>query len=611
MSDLLLDTLNRTFGYREFRPLQRQIIEATLGGRDIFALLPTGGGKSLCFQLPALIRNGLTVVVSPLIALMKDQVDQLQASGIAATFLNSTLEAGEARARLRRLHQQEYCLLYAAPERLLLDDWKDNLRAWNVKALVIDEAHCISEWGHDFRPEYRQLGELRALLPEVPLLALTATATPRVRTDIIEHLNLTDPAVFIASFNRPNLAYKVIPKEQPLRQILDFAARRQQESGIVYCAARATTERLAASLAARGLATRPYHAGLPIDLRTETQELFRRDDVHIICATIAFGMGINKPNVRWVIHHDLPRNLEAYYQETGRAGRDGLPADCLLLFSAGDAAKQDHFIKGMSTAQEQRVARRQLREMISYSESSACRRHTLLAYFGEQSATRCDACDNCLAPRASYDGTTVSQKFLSCVFRIRQSNQLRTGMNHVIDVLTGGSTEKVRRWNHHTLTTYGIGADVDRKEWAAIGRELLRQGYLRQSGGEFPVVEITPSGLSALRSRKIIMLARPMARSKTKPPPRRTGEIECDEALFGRLRAVRKRLADERGVPAYVIFGDATLREMARRYPATKEALAEIFGVGQRKLQEFGDAFAAEIAAHLRVHPRVEFAARD
>jgi ATP-dependent DNA helicase RecQ len=493
----------------------------------------------------------------------------------------------------------------------MLDDWKDNLRAWNVKALVIDEAHCISEWGHDFRPEYRQLGELRALLPEVPILALTATATPGVRTDISSHLNLTDPAVFIASFNRPNLAYQVIPKDQPLRQILDFAGRRKQESGIVYCSTRATTERLAASLAARGLATRPYHAGLPNDVRTKTQELFLRDEVHIICATIAFGMGINKPNVRWVIHHDLPKNLEAYYQETGRAGRDGLPADCLLLFSAGDAAKQTHFINGMSTPQEQRVARRQLREMISYSESSACRRHALLAYFGEQSATRCDACDNCLAPRASYDGTTVSQKLLSCVFRIREASQLSTGMNHLIDVLTGVSTEKVRRWNHHTLTTYGIGADVDRKEWAVVGRELLRQGYLRQSGSEFPVVEITPSGLSALRSRKIIMLTRPMARPKTKPPPRRTGEIECDEALFGRLRAVRKRLADERGVPAYVIFGDATLREMARRYPATREALGGIFGVGQRKLQEFGDAFAAEIAAHLQVHPRVEFAARD
>jgi ATP-dependent DNA helicase RecQ len=611
MPDLLLDTLHRTFGYREFRPLQREIIEATLEGRDVFAVLPTGGGKSLCFQLPALIREGLTVVVSPLIALMKDQVDQLQTAGVAATFLNSTLDVGEARARLRRLHQGEYCLLYAAPERLMLDDWKGNLRAWNVKALVIDEAHCISEWGHDFRPEYRQLGELRTLLPEVPVLALTATATAGVRTDIINHLILTHPAVFIASFNRPNLAYQVIPKDQPLRQILDFVAKRKQESGIVYCATRTTTERLAASLAARGLAARPYHAGLPIDVRTETQERFLRDEVHIICATIAFGMGINKPNVRWVIHHDLPRNLEAYYQETGRAGRDGLPADCLLLFNAGDAAKQAHFIKGMSTPQEQRVARRQLREMILYSESSGCRRHALLAYFGEHSATRCDACDNCLAPRASYDGTTVAQKFLSCVVRIRQSSQLSTGMNHVIDVLTGASTEKVLRWNHHTLTTYGIGTDVDRREWAAISRELLRLGYLRQSGNEFPVVEITPSGLSALRSRKIIMLARPMTRPKTKPPPRRTGEIECDETLFERLRAVRKRLADERGVPAYVIFGDATLREMARRYPATKEVLAGIFGVGQRKLQEFGEAFVAEITAHLQAHPRVEFAARD
>jgi ATP-dependent DNA helicase RecQ len=611
MPDLLLDTLTRTFGYHEFRPLQRQIIEATLEGRDVFAVLPTGGGKSLCFQLPALVRNGLTVVVSPLIALMKDQVDQLQTTGVAATFLNSTLDVGEARARLRRLHQREYCLLYAAPERLMLDDWKGNLRAWNVQALVIDEAHCISDWGHDFRPEYRQLVELRTVLPNVPILALTATATPAVRRDIINHLKLKNPAVFTASFNRPNLAYQVIPKDQPLHQILAFVAKRKQESGIVYCATRATTERLAASLAARGLATRPYHAGLPTDVRTETQELFLRDEVHIICATIAFGMGINKPNVRWVIHHDLPRNLEAYYQETGRAGRDGLPADCLLLFNGGDAAKQAHFIKEMSTPQEQRTAQRQLREMTLYAESSACRRHTLLAYFGEQSATRCDACDNCLTPRASYNGTTVAQKLLSCVFRIRQSSQLSTGMNHVIDVLTGTSTDKVRRWNHHTLTTYGIGVDVDRKEWAAIGRELLRQGYLRQSGNEFPVVAITPAGLSALRSRQIIMLARPMARPKTKPPPRRTGEIECDEALFERLRAIRKRLADERGVPAYVIFGDATLREMARRYPETKKSLAGIFGVGQRKLEEFGDAFAAEIAAHLQAHPRVEFAARD
>ena len=611
MADFLLDTLKQTFGYSEFRPLQRQIMETSLEDRDVFALLPTGGGKSLCFQLPALLRQGLTVVVSPLIALMKDQVDQLQATGVAATFLNSTLDYAEARARLRGLHNGEYRLLYAAPERLMLDDWKANLRSWKIAALAIDEAHCISEWGHDFRPEYRQLAELRALLPEVPIMALTATATNRVRTDIVSHLSLRDPAVFVASFNRPNLTYHVMPKNQPLRQVLNFIAKRENESGIIYCATRAGAERVAASLASRGLAALAYHAGLESHLRAKNQELFLRDEARIICATIAFGMGINKPNVRWVIHYDLPKNVEGYYQETGRAGRDGLPADCLLLFSAGDAAKQAHFIEEMSAPQEQQAARSQLRQMIHYAECSTCRRHELLAYFGEESVPRCSGCDNCLEPRATYDGTTVSQKFLSCVYRIRQSSRFGTGINHVIEVLTGADTEKVRRWNHSRLTTYGIGADLDRAEWGAIGRELLRQGYLSQSEGEFPIVEITPSGLDALRSRKIIMLTRPLVRPKSKRPARRDGEIECDEILFGRLRELRKRFADKRGVPAYVIFGDATLREMARRYPATKEAMNAVFGVGERKLHEFGEAFAAEVAAHLNAYPRVEFAARD
>ena len=611
MADFLLDTLKQTFGYSEFRPLQRQIIETSLEGRDVFALLPTGGGKSLCFQLPALLRQGLTVVVSPLIALMKDQVDQLQATGVAATFLNSTLDYAEARARLRGLHNGEYRLLYAAPERLMLDDWKANLRSWKIAALAIDEAHCISEWGHDFRPEYRQLAELRALLPEVPIMALTATATTRVRTDIVSHLSLRDPAVFVASFNRPNLTYHVMPKNQPLRQVLNFIAKREDESGIIYCATRAGAERVAASLASRGLAALAYHAGLESPLRAKNQELFLRDEARIICATIAFGMGINKPNVRWVIHYDLPKNVEGYYQETGRAGRDGLPADCLLLFSAGDAAKQAHFIEEMSAPQEQQAARSQLRQMIHYAECSTCRRRELLAYFGEESVPRCSGCDNCLEPRATYDGTTVSQKFLSCVYRIRQSSRFGTGINHVIEVLTGADTEKVRRWNHNRLTTYGIGADLDRAEWGAIGRELLRQGYLSQSEGEFPIVEITASGLDALRSRKIIRLTRPLVRPKSKRPARRDGEIECDEILFGRLRELRKRFADKRGVPAYVIFGDATLREMARRYPATKEAMSAVFGVGERKLHEFGEAFAAEVAAHLNAYPRVEFAARD
>lgn len=611
MADSLLDTLKQTFGYSEFRPLQRQIMETSLEGRDVFALLPTGGGKSLCFQLPALLRQGLTVVVSPLIALMKDQVDQLQATGVAATFLNSTLDYAEARARLRGLHNGEYRLLYAAPERLMLDDWKANLRSWKIAALAIDEAHCISEWGHDFRPEYRQLAELRALLPEVPIMALTATATNRVRTDIVSHLSLRDPAVFVASFNRPNLTYHVMPKNQPLRQVLNFIAKREDESGIVYCATRAGAERVAASLASRGLAALAYHAGLESHLRAKNQELFLRDEAQIICATIAFGMGINKPNVRWVIHYDLPKNVEGYYQETGRAGRDGLPADCLLLFSAGDAAKQAHFIEEMSAPQEQHAARLQLRQMIHYAECSTCRRCELLAYFGEESVPRCSGCDNCLEPRATYDGTTVSQKFLSCVYRIRQSSRFGTGINHVIEVLTGADTEKVRRWNHNRLTTYGIGADLDRAEWGAIGRELLRQGYLSQSEGEFPIVEITASGLDALRSRKIIRLTRPLVRPKSKRSARRDGEIECDEILFGRLRELRKQFADKRGVPAYVIFGDATLREMARRYPATKEAMSAVFGVGERKLLEFGEAFAAEVAAHLNAYPRVEFAASD
>jgi ATP-dependent DNA helicase RecQ len=610
MSDLL-QILQNLFGYSQFRPLQQEIIQSSLDGRDVFALLPTGGGKSLCFQLPALLRQGLTVVVSPLIALMKDQVDQLQAAGIAATFLNSTLNAVEQRARLRKLHLGEFRLLYAAPERLMLDDWKVNLRSWKVAALAIDEAHCISEWGHDFRPEYRQLADLRSLLPNVPVMALTATATARVRDDIINHLHLCNPAIFVASFNRPNLSYHVAPKEQPLRQILNFIAKHEDDSGIIYCATRSSADRVAGSLAARGFAAQPYHAGLDNSRRAENQELFLRDETRIICATIAFGMGINKPNVRWVIHHDLPKNLEGYYQETGRAGRDGLPADCLLLFSAGDAAKHGHFIEEISNAQEQRAARAQLRQMIHYAECSSCRRRELLAYFGEEFAIQnCGACDNCREPRATYDGTELAQKFLSCVYRIRQASGFGTGISHVIEVLTGAETDKVRRWNHQKLTTYGIGAELPRPEWAAIARELLRLGYLVQSGGEYPIIELSAKGLDALRSRRVIRLTKSLVHSRTKRRPR-AGEIECDELLFGRLRDLRKRLADERGVPAYVIFGDATLREMARRYPASQEAMRGVFGVGERKLHEFGAVFAALIAGYLETYPRVEFAARE
>ncbi len=607
MDDLLL-TLKTTFGYGAFRPLQREIIETALAGRDVFALLPTGGGKSLCFQLPALHRAGLTVVVSPLIALMKDQVDQLQAAGVAATYLNSTLTAAEAKSRLRGLHKGEWRLLYVAPERLMLDEWKDNLANWNITALAIDEAHCVSEWGHDFRPEYRQLARLRALLPHVPVMALTATATERVRDDIVRHLQLREPEVFVASFNRPNLTYRVLAKDQPLKQIIDFVRKREDESGIIYCATRATTERVAEALAGRGFSARAYHAGLDAEERSRNQELFLRDECRIMCATIAFGMGINKPNVRWVIHHDLPKNIEGYYQETGRAGRDGLPSDCLLLFSGGDAAKQTHFIDEMTDEHEKAVARNQLRLMMHYAESAGCRRSELLAYFGEKfPVNECGACDNCLEPRETYDGTIVAQKFLSCIYRIRQTGRFGVGMNHLIEVLTGAETEKVLRWNHDKLSTYGIGKELARPAWAAVGRELMRLGYVAQAEGEFPILELTEAGMNVLRTRDKITLTKPLSLPKAKRVTRREGEIACDEILFARLRELRKKLADERGVPAYVIFGDATLRQLAREYPIDVDQLDGITGIGEKKRAEFGATFVAAIAKFLDTNPRVQF----
>ncbi len=607
MDDLLL-TLKTTFGYGSFHPLQREIIEASLAGRDVFALLPTGGGKSLCFQLPALLRPGLTVVVSPLIALMKDQVDQLQAAGVAATYLNSTLEADEARSRLSGLHRGQWRLLYVAPERLMLDNWQENLKAWNVTALAIDEAHCISEWGHDFRPEYRQIAKLRDLLPGVPVMALTATATGRVRTDIIHHLRLRDPATFVASFNRPNLSYRVIPKDQPAKQVINFVRQREHESGIIYCASRATAERVAESLAGRGFSARPYHAGLDAAERTRNQELFLRDETRIICATIAFGMGINKPNVRWVIHHDLPKNIEGYYQETGRAGRDGLPGDCLLLFSAGDIAKQTHFLTEITDEQEQAVARAQLRQIVHYAESAGCRRAELLGYFGEKfGANNCGACDNCLEPRETYDGTVVAQKFLSCVYRIAQNGSFSVGLNHLVDVLTGADTDKIQRWGHDRLTTYGIGKDLPRPAWAAIGRELMRLGYVAVAEGEFATLELTAEGREVLRARTPITLTKSLDLPKAKRVFRREGDIACDEILFDHLRSLRKRLADERKVPAYVVFGDATLRQMARDYPTRLEAMEGITGVGEKKRAEFGAIFAEAIASYLKTNPRITF----
>ncbi len=603
----LLPALKQYFGFTSFRPLQEEIIRDALAGRDVFALLPTGGGKSLCFQLPALVRPGLTVVVSPLIALMKDQVDALQSSGVAATFLNSSLDANESRARLRGLHNGEYRLLYVAPERLMLSGFLSDLQRWQVNLFAVDEAHCISEWGHDFRPEYRQIAELRGQFPRVPLMALTATATERVREDIVKHLALRDPARYVASFNRPNLTYRVLAKAGPYDQTLDYIRGRARESGIVYCHSRKSAEETARRLSEDGVKARPYHAGLPQEERSKNQELFLRDEVRVICATIAFGMGINKPNVRFIIHYDLPKNIEGYYQETGRAGRDGLPGECLLLFSAGDVVKQTQFINEKPDPQEQQIARAQLQQMVHYAECAVCRRRELLNYFAEDFATEnCGACDNCLSPRATFDGTLAAQKFLSCVYRIRERSDFGVGLNHVVEVLTGADTEKIRRWDHAQLSTYGIGKEHGRPEWSAIGRELIRLGYLRQSTEQFSTLELTVEGRAVLTKRLSVTLTRPVTAPATKTHS--AGEISCDEALFERLRQLRKRLADERDVAAYIVFSDVALRQMAREYPASEREFARISGVGEKKLREFGEVFLREIAEYLSSNARQIFA---
>jgi len=598
----LLPLLKQFFGFSSFRPLQEEIIRDALAGRDVLALLPTGGGKSLCFQLPALTRAGLTVVVSPLISLMKDQVDAMQASGVPATFLNSSLKADEARARLRGLHAGEYRLLYVAPERMMLSGFLSDLRSWNVNLLAIDEAHCISEWGHDFRPEYRRLAELREQFPEVPLMALTATATERVRVDIVKQLRLREARRYVASFNRPNLTYRVMAKSKAYEQVLQFVNARPNESGIVYCQSRKSAESVAERLSDDGVIAKPYHAGLDAKERTMNQELFLRDEVRVICATIAFGMGINKPNVRFVVHHDLPKNVEGYYQETGRAGRDGLPSECLLLFSAGDAVKYSRFIDEVSDERQRQIATTQLRQMVNFAESSECRRVALLRYFGEEFPdTNCGGCDNCLTPRETYDGTLAAQKFLSCVFRVREKSGINFGVNQIVEVLVGAETENIIKWDHHTVSTYGIGKELSRVEWRTVGRELVRLGYLRQAAEKFNVLQLTEQGQTALRERQSIRLTKVMA--VTKPAKHRAGEISCDEALFDRLRRLRKRLADERGVPPYIVFSDVSLRQMASHYPSNKEEFAQISGVGEQKLKRFGKIFISEIAAYLGANP--------
>jgi ATP-dependent DNA helicase RecQ len=592
--------LERYFGYDSFRPLQREIVRASLDGDDVLALLPTGGGKSLCYQLPALIAPGLTLVISPLIALMKDQVDGLLANGVAATFLNSSLDARTAGERIAALDRGDYRLLYAAPERIVLPEFQAQLQRWNLRHIAVDEAHCVSEWGHDFRPEYRQIASLRERFPGVPVAAVTATATQRVRDDIERYLRLRSPRRFAGGFDRPNLRYAIFEKRDPFAQLLTFCQARAAESGIVYVASRQSAEGLARRLSAAGISALPYHAGMTPTQRSRNQELFVRDEVRAICATIAFGMGIDKPNVRYVVHYDVPKNVEGYYQETGRAGRDGLPSDCALLFSGGDAAKQRHFIAQIEDAGERERANRLLRGILDFVAIPGCRRAFLLRYFGDANvAEECGNCDNCLAPPERVDATVAAAKLLSCVYRARAHSGYATGAHHLIDVLLGRTTEKVVARGHERLSTFGIGTEFNKNQWLALASELLRAGWLELEP-ERRTLHLTSDGRNALRDGREFAFAKPRIvgkqtkRRKAAAGTREAGPVESE--LFEQLRGLRKRLADAQGVPPYVVFSDATLRQLASEKPTSLTAFRNVSGVGDVKLERYGNAFVTAIS---------------
>ena len=583
------DLLKTYFGYDAFRPLQEEIIEGVLGKQDTLVIMPTGGGKSLCYQLPALRLEGLTLVISPLIALMKDQVDGLRTNGVPAEFINSSLTYAEISRVQAQAQSGALKILYLAPERLALADFRSFLGTLKVSLVAVDEAHCISEWGHDFRPDYRTLGNLRRSLPDVPFIALTATATKRVRGDIVTQLGLNRPKQFIASFDRPNLQYEVRPKRRAYEQLVRLLRERKGESAIIYCLSRKDTEELSDRLGDEGFQALPYHAGMDAATRRRNQERFIRDEVNIIAATIAFGMGIDKPDVRLVVHQELPKSLEAYYQQTGRAGRDGLPSDCVMFYSYGDKIKQDFFIDQIEDGNEKRNAQRKLDQVIEYCQLHTCRRQYLLNYFGDDSIAGgadgephdCGGCDVCLAEREDFDATVIAQKILSAV--------IRTG-------------ERVLRLGHDKLSVYDIVDDFSDNDIRDISRLLVDRGFLYQNSEEYATLGVTEAGRAMLKDRERLILARPR-RSEIEVEEavgRRRSSIEFDHGLFEKLRALRRGIASGDGVPPYVVFGDTTLQQMAHFFPQNLNSLSRISGVGAVKLKRYGDEFLAVICEYTR-----------
>ena len=594
-ADALLEILRDTFGYSEFRGDQRAVIDSALAGRDSLVLMPTGGGKSLCFQIPALLRRGTGLVVSPLIALMEDQVGALRELGLDAAFLNSTLTGVEQRAVIARLESGELDLLYVAPERLMQPQTLELLRRARISLIAIDEAHCVSHWGHDFRPEYLQLSALADVFPDVPRMALTATATPATRKEIVERLALSRPDIYVSSFDRPNIRYFVQAKTDARAQLKAFLENHRGEAGIVYALTRKKVEQTAEWLRKEGFDALPYHAGLSGETRAANQRRFATDDAVVIVATIAFGMGIDKPDVRFVAHIDLPKSIESYYQETGRAGRDGEPAEAWMIYGLADVVQLRQLVEASEAGEERKWHERQkLDALLGWCEATECRRRPLLKYFGDTLEGDCGNCDNCLAPPATWDGKETAQKLLSAVYRTGQ----RFGAAHVVDVLVGNETEKVTNNGHERLSVFGIGKEKTQNAWRSVIRQLVVQGYLRVDQERYGAIVLTEASRRVLRGETGVRLREdPKEPARAKKKAKDSTALEevsaGDRDLFERLRELRKQIAQEQGVPPYVIFHDSTLMQMVIARPERLDQLLELNGMGKTKLEKYGGAFLA------------------
>ncbi|GKW54016.1 ATP-dependent DNA helicase RecQ [Pseudoalteromonas sp. NCCP-2140] len=582
------------FGYKDFRDGQEAIIAAALDGQDSLVLLPTGGGKSLCYQVPALILDGVTVVISPLISLMQDQVAQLRALGVQAAYINNSLPFEEQQAVYQQLHYGQIKLLYVAPEKVLQHEFLERLSHLKLALFAIDEAHCVSHWGHDFRPHYCRLNELKQRFMHVPMMALTATADKATRYDIIEQLQLNHPYVHTGSFDRPNIRYTIEEKFKPMVQLLRYLKEQQNQSGIIYCTSRKRVDDVAEKLADAGFNAAAYHAGMSNEQRQFVQSGFARDDIQIVVATVAFGMGINKPNVRFVVHYDIPKSIEAYYQETGRAGRDGLAAEAIMYFDPADIGRVRRFFEDIEDEQRRRVEEQRFNAMASFAEAQTCRRQILLNYFSEYKRETCGNCDICLNPPTSFDGTLVAQQALSCVYRAEQ----RFGIGYIVELLRGANTSRIRDNNHHQLSTYGIGKEHSVEFWLSILRQLIHQGLLSQDITQGSSLRLTEAARAVLKSEYALQLAEPRLQAKHVYQDK-LAQFNYDKKLFAKLRALRKELADADDVPPYVVFNDKTLAEMAQLMPTNDSEFLKVSGVGFTKLNKYGAPFLNTIRDYL------------